>query len=230
MNTLGTPAVTGAPDAQGAPSEPQRAIAHADLMALPILRYTGPIHIVHTAEDLAQAQDEFGHETVVGFDTETRPTFRKGAIYPPSLVQVATARAVYLFQFRQVDCADVLRKLMANRHLIKAGVALNNDLVQLRKLFDFEAHNVLDLGEAARKHGCQQTGVRNLVGIFLHARITKSARTSNWARANLTRSQQIYAATDAWICRELYLRFVQRGLLPNTLPDPDQSTASISTV
>jgi len=87
------------------------------------------------------------------------------------------------------------------------------DLRNLKKLFDFDEASVVDLGRVAESHGVKQTGVRNLAGIFLGARIPKGAKTTNWAAPRLTPQQIAYAATDAWICRELYLRFAALKML-----------------
>jgi len=178
-------------------------------MQLPILRYRGPIHLVSRDTDLR----ELRHESVVGFDTETRPTFRKGQSHPASLVQMATGKAVYLFQLAQLDSSRVLAETLANARIVKAGIALDRDLLELGKLFPVEPKNIVDLGTVAKKAGYEQTGVRNLTGLFLGGRITKSAQTSNWAQPHLTSSQLTYAATDAWVCRELYRRFEKLGLI-----------------
>jgi ribonuclease D len=191
------------------------AISHAELMALPIVRYDGPIHLNAPPADLHRA---LRHEHVVGFDTETRPTFRKGqSQHPPCLVQIATAHAVYLFQLARHDCHHAIADLLANTHVVKAGIALNRDIKELGRLFPILPANVIELDTVAKRNGYGQTGVRNLSGIFLGGRITKGAQTSNWAAPRLTKSQLQYAATDAWVCRELYLKFEKLGLL--TTPD-----------
>jgi len=189
-------------------------IPHAELMQLPILRYGGQIHLPKTKADLQHAAHDIHRNHVVGFDTETRPTFRRGQSHQPSLVQIAGSKSVYLFQLARLDCSAVLADVLDNPRVIKAGIALDRDLIELKKLFPFEPKNVVDLGEIAKKAGYGQTGVRNLTGLLLKGRITKGAQTSNWAQSNLTSRQLCYAATDAWVCRELYLRFEKLGLLP----------------
>jgi ribonuclease D len=187
-------------------------------MQLPILRYDGPTHLVKTEDELQRTLQDIRHERVVGFDTETRPTFRKGQSHAPSLVQIATNKAVHLFQLVQLDCSHALAGVFGNTHLIKAGVALSRDLSELQKLFPFEPANLVDLGDIAKRRGLQQTGLRNLSGIFLGGRITKGPQTSNWAQQVLSPTQLRYAATDAWACRELYLRFESLGLLLPPVP------------
>ncbi len=182
-------------------------------MDLPIRRYEGKVCLVATPQDLEQALADLRQENVVGFDTETRPSFKKGEVHLPCLAQVATARAVYLFQLQQLDSFDVLAELLAAPRIVKSGVALADDLRQLKLLFPFSEQNVLDPGIVARRCGLKQTGLRNLAGIFLHCRIPKGAQTSNWAAPRLSAAQITYAATDAWVCRELFLHFQALGML-----------------
>ena len=193
----------------------RRTIPHEDLMKLPVVRYRGPIRLVAAEADLRRALHEIRSERVVGFDTETRPVFRKGQSHAPSLVQIATSHAVHLFPLAQLDCSRALGEVLGNAQIVKAGVALARDLAELQKLFPFTAANVLDLGDIAKHRGMEQTGLRNLTGLFLGGRVTKGPQTSNWARPNLSPSQLCYAATDAWVCRELYLRFENLGWLPS---------------
>ena len=195
------------------PPETARKISREEMFRLPIRRYEGPVHLVATAPDLRHAMQDICQETVVGFDTETRPAFRPGENYRPSLVQFATAGAVYLFQVERQSYSAAMREILSSAKVVKAGVSVADDLRSLKKLFEFEEKAVLDLGNVARRIGLSQTGVRNLAGIFLGVRIPKGAKTTNWAASRLTRQQITYAATDAWVCRELYLRFNQLHLV-----------------
>ncbi len=165
-------------------------------------------------KELDRARADIKEERVLGLDTETRPSFRKGESHLPCLVQAATARAVYLFQLSRLDVFPALVELLAKPDLVKAGVGLAHDLRQLKLVFPFTIENTVDLGVVARRRGLGQTGVRNLAGIFLGFRIPKGSRTSNWAAPRLSPAQITYAATDAWACRELFLRFESLGMLP----------------
>lgn len=187
-------------------------ISKEDLMQLPMRRYEGPVRLVKTPEELQEAREALHAEKVVGLDTETRPSFRKGESYLPSLAQVATSDAVYLFPLKRLDCSEVLIELLQNRHVAKAGIGLRDDFSKLRLRFAFEEKRIIELSEAAKKQGMGQPSARNLTALFLGFRITKGQSTSNWGRAELTPQQVLYAATDAWVCRELYLCFQQRGI------------------
>lgn len=195
------------------PAELQRTISRDEVVALPIRRWEGETLVVGTPAELERAREDFAQEPLVGLDTETRPAFRKGESYPPSLVQVATGKAVYLFQIQQLDCSSVLGDLLSSERTVKAGVSIAYDLRQLRHVFPFEEQAVVDVGWAAKRHKLEQTGVRNLAALFLGFRIPKGAKTTNWSSRRLTPQQVAYAATDAWACRQLYLRFQELGLL-----------------
>ena len=183
-----------------------REISPEEMANLPIRRYEGEVRLIASSEDLAQAAAAMARERVVGFDTETRPAFRKGESYLPSLVQVAGEHAVWIFPLQRLDCSVPLMRLLEDPGIVKAGVSIAEDLKQLKKLFPFNDAGVVDVGQLAKRQGVQQTGLRNLAGIVLGFRVPKGKRTSNWAASSLTRQQIGYAAMDAWAARALYLR------------------------
>jgi ribonuclease D len=189
------------------------AISREDMLNLPVRRYEGEVCLVETPQHLERALADIRNEHVVGFDTETRPAFTRGESYPPALVQAATARVVYIFQLRQTEVFPVVVEMLETARIVKTGVSVSRDLRDLKAVFSFEQQNVLDLEGVARRCGLKQTGVRNLAGMLLGFRIPKGNTTSNWAAPKLTPAQITYAATDAWACRELYLRFDSLGLL-----------------
>lgn len=195
------------------PAELRRNVSREEINELPIRRYEGEVCVVAGAAELERAMADLHQERLAGFDTETRPAFRVGESHPPALAQVATARAVYLFPLRSHHYCPPVAELLASASTIKAGVGLAEDLRQLKKVFAFAEKSIVDLGDVAKRHGLKQTGVRNLTGLLLGFRIPKGTKTSNWARQRLTPQQITYAATDAWACRELYLRFRNRGLV-----------------
>lgn len=195
------------------PPELLREVSRDEVNELPVRRYEGPVVLVETAPMLEAAMADLRAERVAGFDTETRPAFKVGQSYAPALAQLATARAVYLFQLQQLDFEPELAELMASERLVKAGVSVRDDVRALKKLYAFSERQVVDLGDMVKRHGLKQSGVRNLAGLFLGYRVPKGAKTTNWAAARLSAQQITYAATDAWVCRELYLKFEALGLL-----------------
>ncbi len=151
-------------------------------------------------------------EKVLGFDTETRPTFRVGERYLPSVLQLAGEHAAYVFQLRHCNLSTPLRRLLANPDIIKAGIGLDHDVRELHKLAPFEPAGFVDVGNLAKQAGCQNHGLRGLAALLLEFRVSKDSQTSNWSRKTLTRAQIEYSATDAWVGRELYHKLQQ--LLP----------------
>jgi ribonuclease D len=184
-----------------------------EVAQLAIRKYEGTIRLVASAQDLEQAIHVIRGEHVVGLDTETKPTFHKGQFHLPCLVQIATASVVYLFQLKRMKFFGTLVEVLENPALIKAGIGLADDFLNLKRVFPFEPQNIIDLSLVAQQQGIKQSGVRNLAGQLLGFRVTKGSSTSNWASPRLTPKQIAYAATDAWVCRELFLRFQQLGFL-----------------
>jgi len=195
------------------PPEFLRVVTREEVNALPVGRYEGDIVMVETARAFERAWEDLAGEASVGWDTETKPAFSVGESYPPSLVQAATARAVYIFPLARMDFSKVVGGLFAEPTIVKAGISVADDLKKLKQVFHFEETSVLDLGHVVKRHGMKQTGLRNLAGVFLGVRITKGAKTTNWAAPRLTSQQIAYAATDAWACRELYLKFRELQLV-----------------
>jgi ribonuclease D len=189
--------------------ELRASISKEDMANLPIRRYEGEVRLVESAQALSDAATTLGGERVLGFDTETRPAFRKGESYPPALVQLAGESVVWIFALQRLDCSALLRTIFEDLNAVKAGIGVADDLRQLKKVFAFEAANVVDVGTLARRRGIEQTGLRNLAGMVLGYRIPKGNRTSNWAAVRLTRQQVGYAAMDAWAARELYLALAE---------------------
>jgi ribonuclease D len=194
-------------------SDGSRVISRDEVNALPVRRWEGEVRVVSAPHEVAPALAEILAESALGFDTETRPAFRPGESYAPSLAQFATARAVYLLPLRLREAAAAVAGILAAAQVVKAGVGTKDDLRALHRVIEFEERSVVDLGAAAARQGLKQTGVRNLAGMFLGFRIPKGTKTTNWARPRLTPQQVAYAATDAWACRELYVKFRSLGYL-----------------
>ena len=190
-----------------------RDITRETMAALPVRKYEGEVVMVATPKEFDRAWEDLARETGVGWDTETRPAFKVGESYLPSLVQAATGRAVYIFQLAKMDFSMPIGGLFAEPTIVKAGISVADDLKKLKQVFPFEEASVLDLGKVAKRHGMKQTGLRNLSGIFLGFRVAKGSKTTNWAAPKLTEQQINYAATDAWACRELYLKFRELGMV-----------------
>ena len=175
---------------------------------LPMLAYEGEVLLVQTEGELSRALNSLRGETLLGFDTESRPSFKKGKVYPTSLVQLASSKLVVLIRLNHVGFTEPLAALLADPGVVKAGVAIRDDMRSLQKLHDFTPAGLADLADMAKKRGIKAQGLRTLAAHLMGGRISKAAQCSNWAKKTLTPQQVRYAATDAWIGRELYLRMV----------------------
>jgi len=184
-----------------------------EINALPLKTYDGKIFIINRLQDVKTSCGILQKENILGFDTETRPAFQKGEYYTPSIIQLAGEKSVYIFQLHQVGFCKPLKQLLSNRGVLKCGVAIKHDLSQLNLLSEFIPRGFVDLGELARKYLVPHHGLRGLAAYFLHFRISKQAQLSNWNIKTLKKKQIIYAATDAWLGRELYLKFKKEKII-----------------
>lgn len=189
----------------------QRRMTRDEIMECPIRRYEGPVHVIHSKEKLTSAVQRLKKEAILGFDTETRPAYKKGRSYPPALLQLAGENDVFVFQLQHLRLPESLLEILADPNIIKAGVSLDYDISELTKLARFEPAGFVDLGEMAEEVGLKNHGLRGLTAVLLGFRIPKTARTSNWAKDTLTPAQIKYAATDAWVGRKLYKKLLEKN-------------------
>ncbi len=182
----------------------QPTIDKEELKKLPLQAFTGTIHMVDSMAGLKKYLPVLKKEKVVGFDTETRPSFRKGQVNQISLVQLATPFHAFLFRISALSLPDKLIELFEDDSIIKVGAALHDDLIDLRRIRDFKAGGFLDLQKYVGAFGIENKGVAKLSGIVLGFRISKNQQLSNWDAKKLSEAQKEYAATDAWVCLKIY--------------------------
>ncbi len=184
-----------------------------EINALPLGSYRGDIQLVTSPEELAKVLPALQNERILGFDTETRPIFSRAekeenGNLAPALLQLAAEDMVYLFQLPVCPFGAELASLLENPSIVKAGVAIRDDMHALARHYPFVAQNTTDLAGLAKNRGIKAQGLRSLAATLLGLRISKSARCSRWDKKNLSLAQIHYAATDAWLGRELYLRLI----------------------
>jgi ribonuclease D len=192
----------------------RRKLRSEEINALPMVRYEGEVRLVRSEAELEEALDLLAREELLGFDTETRPSFRKGRVNQPSLIQLAASDRIFLMQLAFVPFGAGLASLLSNEKVIKVGVGILDDMRVLGKLYPFEGAGTVDLGDLARSLKLPTQGLRNMAANLMGWRISKGPRCSNWSLSDLSPRQIAYAATDAWIGRELYLKMRDVGLLP----------------
>ena len=148
-------------------------------------------------------------EKVFGFDTETRPSFKKGRRNKVALLQLATDEIACLFRINRIGIPDELAAILANPEIIKAGVAIHDDIKNLRHVNKFEPDGFIDLQIFVKNHGIESSGLKKLTAIILGFRISKNQQVTDWEAQKLTEPQMIYAATDAWVCYQIYNRLIK---------------------
>jgi len=179
-------------------------ITQEEISVLPLAAFQGEVILVTEPKKLVGAFDEIQAHEVVGFDTETRPSFRKGQHYNVSLLQLAIPDKVFLIRLNHTGITKEMISFFENDEILKAGIGLRDDIKALQKLKKFNADGFVELSSIARSKGLEVESVKKLAGLVLGFRISKSAQTSNWEAIQYTEKQISYAATDAWVCLNLY--------------------------
>lgn len=179
-------------------------ITNEELAELPVCAFGGRIVVVDSAEKAEEACKDLLSYDTIGFDTETRPTFRPGAQNKVALLQLSTPDACYLFRLCRMPLAKPIIKVLENEKTVKIGADIKNDLKALQELRHFSPKGFADLQSMVSDWGISDKSVRKMAGIILRTRVSKAQRLSNWEASNLTPAQQMYAATDAWVCQRMY--------------------------
>ena len=180
-----------------------------ELNLLPLKAFKGRIEVVTTTEKLPHVFSEIHEHKVIGFDTETRPSFVRGQLHKVSLLQLAIPHKVFLIRLNHTGLHSKILNFFENDTLVKAGVGIRDDIKTLYKLGKFEPAGFTELSTMAREAGLQVESVKKLAALLLGFRISKGAQTSNWEAETLSEKQIMYAATDAWVCLEIYRKLVK---------------------
>ncbi|WP_081646986.1 3'-5' exonuclease [Limisalsivibrio acetivorans] len=179
------------------------------IASLPALRFKGDIVTVRTEQEAERCASVLMKHEMIGFDTESRPSFRKGVMYPVSLLQLSTEHKAYLFQLGTTGISSAMKDLLESEDTKKVGIGIRDDIKKLKELNTFDEGGFIDLGEMASAKGIIQFGARSLAARYLGMKLVKTMQKTNWARSELTRKQRVYAATDAWVCLKLYPKVVE---------------------
>lgn len=177
-----------------------------DIHKLPVSQFAGRVLLIDTIEKYYSAIPDLKKCTLLGFDTETKPSFKKGKKYKVSLLQLADDHHAWLLRLNCIGLPQELADILSDVSIVKIGVAIHDDIKALKQIRPFEPGGFIDLQTVVGNHGIKQLGLKKMSAIVLGFTISKSQQVSNWEAPALTWPQQIYAATDAWVCRRIYLR------------------------
>jgi len=179
-------------------------ITNDELNALPLHYFEGEVVLIDTLEQINQSIEELNNAPQIGFDTETRPSFKKGKINTVALLQLSTPEKAYLFRINKIGLPSEIISILEDKNITKIGVAIRDDLKNLKKVKNFNPEGFVDLQNYVKQFGIEDNGLRKLTGIVLNFRMSKAKQLSNWEDNHLSELQQIYAATDAWACVQIY--------------------------
>jgi ribonuclease D len=170
--------------------------------------FKGEIVLVDNLETFYEVFPRLLESELLGFDTETRPTFKKGRKNSVSLIQLSTGNLAFLFRINKIGIPDELVNLLSDPSVIKAGVAVHDDIRFLKGVKKFTPDGFIDLQTFVKDFGIQSSGLKKLAAIVLGFRISKRQQVTDWEAEQLTEAQQIYAATDAWVCHQIYKKLI----------------------
>jgi len=182
----------------------QESITKEELDILPSKSFDGEILLVDSHEKVAEAVRYLSGAEVLGFDTETKPSFKRGQVNKVALLQLSTGSRAFLFQLHKTGLTSELKAILSDSSICKVGVAIRDDIKALQRLGFFKPGGFVELQDEVKGFGIQDFSLKKIAGIVLGVRISKSQRLTNWEASELTEGQQAYAATDAWIAHEIF--------------------------
>lgn len=185
---------------------------------MPTMHYPGAITVVDNAALAHQAIRALSTERIVGFDTETRPSFKKGRVHNAALMQISTKNRCFLFRLNKIGICAELKAFLENPDILKIGLSVHDDFNVLRRTTPLEPQGFIDLQQMVRNYEITDISLQKIYAIVFGERISKSQRLTNWEADTLTTSQQSYAALDAWACLRLYEYFESGSFDPISSP------------
>lgn len=204
----------------------QISISPEEISALELAAFPGEIVLVdEEGEVLDKAIRYLRRQRILGFDTETRPTFSPDQHSSgTALLQLSGGGKAFLFRLKKIGLPRPLVAILANPSIIKVGAATRDDIIGLQKITKFSPKSFVDLQSIVCEYGIRDKSVKKMTAIILGVKISKAQQLSNWEAEHLSESQQRYAATDAWVCREMYQKLMaseKHPLTPEQL-NPEQ--------
>ncbi|MFN7729253.1 MAG: 3'-5' exonuclease [Bdellovibrio sp.] len=176
-----------------------------------LISFQGKIHLIHNDQELAAVAGDISKAVVLGFDTETRPSFKKGEVYKVALLQLSTDDNAYVLRLHGLTQFQSIKTVFESKDIIKVGVAIRDDIKQLQKTFSFTPQSFVELQDLAKTKGLQNFGLKGMTEEVLQSHLSKGPKLTNWEARVLTEQQVLYAATDAWIGLRLYQELIKRS-------------------
>ena len=184
-------------------------IDKATIQTLPLAFFEGEVVVIDKPDMVAEAASYLRQHTILGVDTEARPSFKRGVHYPTALVQISTLERCYLFRLTHVGLPVEIAEIFADPSICKVGLAFKDDINGLRRRRDFKPTNCVDLQSIVCKYGIMELGLQKIFAIVFGKKISKAQQLTNWENSHLTAEQARYASTDAWATLSIYLALQQ---------------------
>ncbi|MDR0333219.1 MAG: 3'-5' exonuclease domain-containing protein 2 [Dysgonamonadaceae bacterium] len=192
-------------------------ISKEDISKLPLETFDGNIVVIDHGREVAKAVDYLSAQSIIGFDTETRPTFTSGKSNKVALLQLSTEDTCFLFRLNLIGYPDALKDIICNSSVKKIGLSLRDDFAAMRKRTGLTPENFIDLQVFADKFGIDDNSLQRIYAIIFGKKISKTQRLSNWEAPQLSYSQLTYAALDAWACLRIYNHLMNGSQINGTI-------------
>jgi ribonuclease D len=176
---------------------------------LPIARTNCKIVLIDTLQAVEKAVSDLYLSDIVGFDTETKPSFTSGKINKVALLQLSSAKKCYLFRLQMLGQTQLLREFLESEKILKIGLSIADDFKMLNKWMNIKPNNFIELQTFVKEFGIQEMSLQKIFAIAFAKKISKKQQLSNWEATTLNDAQKVYAATDAWACRQIYLELIK---------------------
>lgn len=185
---------------------------------MPQVMFPGDIHVIDSIYHVKEAVRVLSNSPLVGFDTETRPSFRKGVVHKTALIQISTLDECFLFRSCKIGMPDMLAQYLASAEHKKVGLSLHDDFKIMRKLSNMEPAGFIDLQDVVGDYCITDISLQKIYAILFGGKIAKGQQLTNWEAPELSAAQQNYGAVDAWACLKIY-NYLSQGLFnPNLSP------------
>lgn len=179
-------------------------LTNDEINDLPLYQFNGGIFVIDTFDKLDDYLPLIQEHKILGFDTETKPAFKKGVINPVSLLQLTSSTQAFLIRINRIGFPDEIKNILSDKHVKKIGLAIKDDIKILKNINEFEPNSFIDLQDYVEDFGIEAKSLKKISAIVLDKRISKSQQVTNWEREELSEAQKVYAATDAWACLQVH--------------------------
>lgn len=182
----------------------KKSIEKVEMVGMPKVEFSGNIVVVDTLEKANQTILTLSEESIVGFDTETKPSFRKGVINKIALIQLSTDNCAYLIRLNKIGLPDFIVDFLANPDVLKVGLSIKDDFSSLSRRSTIFPESFVELQDYVQKFGIKEKSLQRIYAILFEEKISKNQQLSNWENETLTQAQKKYASIDAWACQRIF--------------------------